>query len=229
METPKHQAGFNLVEMSLVLVIIGILLTGLLQPLLTQFEISQRKKITRQLDDIHGALLGFAATTGRLPCPAQSNSFGLSVPNIAAATCTQVDGFVPVRTLGVNGPINGNSLLVDPWNNPIRYRLSAISAYSDDITLAMLGTVPDMKVCQIDYGTDPSTCGIDVAENLVAVVYSTGDSLSSSPWQVENTNGDTQFATGDFSVVENKEFDDYLRWISPNILAYHLVLAGQLD
>jgi hypothetical protein len=40
--------------------------------------------------------------------------------------CTTYAGFVPVNTLGLNGRFNVDSLLVDPWENPYRYYVTAV-------------------------------------------------------------------------------------------------------
>ena len=221
---PGRSAGFNLIEMAIVLVILGVLLGGLITPFSTQLEASKRRGADTLIDDVHDALLGFAATNGRLPCPATAASNGLSAPNTATTACTTNHGFVPARTLGINGSVNTNNLLLDPWLNPIRYSVTNVStgAYTNNITLAL---VPDFRVCQ------QSACTGVLADNVVAVVFSTGEdgTTTTSPDQLENTDGDTTFVDRTFSEATGTEFNDHLRWISPTTLTYQLVRAGQLD
>jgi prepilin-type N-terminal cleavage/methylation domain-containing protein len=221
---PKRLAGFNLIEMAIVLVILGVLLGGLITPFSSQLEASQRRGADNLVNDIHDALLGYAATNGRLPCPATAATSGLSAPNTATTACTSNHGFVPARTLGLNGSVDGNSLLLDPWLNPIRYSVTGAGtgAYTNDITLTL---TPDFRICQ------QSACTGTLADNVVAVVFSLGEdgTATTSPDQLENTDGDTTFVNRTFSELGGAEFDDHVQWLSPATLTYQLVRAGQLD
>lgn len=220
----QNQNGFNLIEMAIVLVIVGVLLGGLITPFSTQLKVSKQKGTEALTKEVHDALLGFAATNGRLPCPATAASNGLSLPNVATTACTTYHGFVPIRTLGLNGSVDGNTLLLDPWLNPVRYSVSNVStsAYTNDITL---GLVPDFTICQLQ------DCSVTLADNVVAVVFSTGDdgTVTTSPDQLENTDGDAIFVSRTFSEAAGAEFDDHLNWISPSVLTYQLVRSGQFD
>jgi hypothetical protein len=65
----------------------------------------------------------------------------------------------------------------------------------------------------------------------VAVILSLGEggnAATSSPDQLENTDADNVFVNRSLSEASGSEFNDTLRWISPNILIYQLVSAGQL-
>ncbi len=220
----SHQAGFTLVEIAVVLVVIGVLLGGLLVPLTTQFETNQRREADTRLDEIHNALLGFAARNGRLPCPSTAASGGLALPNAATTACNVQHGFVPVRTLGLSMKVNGNGLAVDPWLNAYRY--SVTGAAGGEFTNAIsLGLVPDFQACE------DSACASVLADNVVAVVFSTGEdgAAATSADQLENLDGDTVFVSRDASEAAGSEFDDRVLWISPNVLAYQLVRAGRAN
>jgi type II secretory pathway pseudopilin PulG len=69
--SPKHQkmSGFTLVEMGMVMVILALILGGLLMPLSMQMELRSRQDTKETMDNIKEALIGFALTNGRLPCP----------------------------------------------------------------------------------------------------------------------------------------------------------------
>ena len=218
------QGGFNLIEMAIVMIILGTLLGGLIVPLATQHDAAKRKEVEAQLDEIHNALLGFAASTGRLPCPSTAASAGQSAPNTATLACTSAHGFVPARTLGIVGSTGGGNLLIDPWQNPIRYSLSTAGggAYSNNITQ---GLVPDFQICA------QSACANVLADNVVAVVFSTGDdgTVTTSVDQLENTDGDVLFVERTLSEAAGAEFNDHLVWLSPNTLIYQLVKSGQIN
>jgi len=176
------------------------------------------------LEEARDAILGYAASTGRLPCPATAGSAGLSAPNTASTSCTLAHGFIPGRTLGLTGPVDSDNLPLDRWLNPLRYSLttSGGGAYSDNITLSL---IPDFQICS------ENTCANPIADNVVAVIFSQGNDGdgTTSPDQLENTDGDTVFVLRTITEATGSEFDDELLWISPNVLTLQLVRAGQLN
>lgn len=216
--------GFSLVEMAIVMVVLGVLLGGLIVPLSTQQDTNKRRDTIQYLEEARDAILGYAASTGRLPCPATTGSAGLSSPNTATTSCNLAHGFLPGRTLGLTGRVDSNNLPIDRWLNPIRYSLTTSNggAYANDV---VLGLVPDFQVC------DETTCANPIVDNVVAVIFSQGNdgSGTTSPDQLENTDGDTVFVLRTRTEAAGTEFDDELLWISPNVLTLQLVRAGQLN
>lgn len=68
---------------------------------------------------IKQALHAFAASHGRLPCPANGAlDTGLAAPNAAATLCTSRNGTVPWATLGLN-----REEALDAWGRKISYRV----------------------------------------------------------------------------------------------------------
>lgn len=65
-----NQAGFTLVELTIVLFIVALLSSGLMLGLSGQREQAMNKDARMQLETIREALIGYAMTNGRLPCPA---------------------------------------------------------------------------------------------------------------------------------------------------------------
>jgi type II secretory pathway pseudopilin PulG len=127
-----------MIELAVALVIIAILLGSILIPLNTQVESRNYDETQRILERAREALLGFAAATGRFPCPASATSngaehFGLggSASNgICHATVTGTNvyaGFLPAATLGIT-PVDGQGYAVDAWGlspfNRVRYAVS---------------------------------------------------------------------------------------------------------
>ena len=74
-----------------------------------------------------------------------------------------------------------------------------------------------------------NTCATPIADQVVAVVISQGENLANSADQAENTDGDVRYVTRTESEATGSEFDDSLRWISPNTLVYQLVRAGRVN
>ena len=62
--------GFTLVELTIVLIIIALLISGMMVPLSAQRDIQRIGGTQKQLAEIREALFGFAIINGRLPCPA---------------------------------------------------------------------------------------------------------------------------------------------------------------
>ena len=156
------------------------------------------------------------------PSPATAASNGQASPDNGSADCTTQHGFVPARTLGIQGPTDDNNLLIDRWLRPIRYSLSAADGrtYNRSIPLSM---DPDFQICP------DATCTTPIADKVVAVLVSQASDTSNSADQSENTNGDTRFVTRTITEASGNEFDDEIRWISPNTLVYNLVRAGRLN
>lgn len=221
---PDSNRGFTLVEMAVVLVIVGVMLGGLLIPATTQLENNRRAEAETRLNEMHAALIGFATRTGRLPCPATTASNGLAAPNTATTACTTQHGFVPIRTLALNLPVDDNDLPADPWLNAYRYSItnSDGGAFTNAITL---GLTPDFETCA------DAACATVLADNVVAVIFSTGEdgATATSLTQVENLDADTRFVSRTYSEATGNEFDDEVLWISPNTLTYYLVRAGQIN
>ncbi|MBF0562212.1 MAG: type II secretion system protein [Alphaproteobacteria bacterium] len=140
----KASAGFTLVELSIGLVIVGILSTVLMQTMLGIAE-TQHRKITRQrLDTAGEALALFVAQNKRLPCPAntmgtcsnggagvclETAKLGVESPPDATGLCaksglagsgagTQDYGILPFVTLGL-----AKADAIDGWGNYLTYRV----------------------------------------------------------------------------------------------------------
>lgn len=246
-------AGFSLVEMAIVLVIIGLLLGSLLMPLSSQIETNQRKSAQSTLKDIKEALVGFALANDRLPCPAIPNSAGAEAP-AGGGVCSAQHGFVPAATLGLSGGRNEDGLLLDPWNNPFRYSIttsngSAFSTGNGMKTTTMATLAPDLKVCTTTTGSSPSTCAsatTTVVSNAVVVIYSMGKDWGATPVTTEEQENqgttlgggpssvnypvanDIVFVDTDYNNSSGSEFDDLLSWLSPNILYNRMVAGGRL-
>ena len=67
-----RQTAFTLVELAVVLAIVGLLLSSLTYTLAAHTEQRTREQTQRTLEQAREALIGFAITNGRLPCPAAS-------------------------------------------------------------------------------------------------------------------------------------------------------------
>jgi prepilin-type N-terminal cleavage/methylation domain-containing protein len=151
----NKQQGFTLIEIAVVLVIAGFLLGSFIGSLTQRIETTRRDKTIKQLEDIKLAILGFASASGRIPCPATTTAtaaeLGLEQP-VGGGVCTLQHGFVPGRTLGLNGSYNMDNLLTDSWGNPIRYSVttSNLSAFTTQYTMPGAGGIKDITMAALN-------------------------------------------------------------------------------
>ncbi len=107
----RKQRGFNLIELMVVLVIIG-LLAGLVGPrLLGTVESSKVRTADTQVKMLKGALMTYALDVGNFP----STSEGLAA--LMAPPADAADYW--------NGPYLDDELPLDPWRTPYRYEFPA--------------------------------------------------------------------------------------------------------
>ena len=221
----RKQNGFTLVEVAIVMVIVALVIGSVLTPLAVQRNEKRRVFTDKTLEEIHDAIIGYAMVNGFLPCPANAGSNGLENRDPATQDCLTEHGFVPARTLGLNGSFDSQNRILDEWTRPISYSLTNINAweYAKGITLS--ATTPDYRVCRAAACAGANSV---IAENLVAVVYASASDTNNSPAQLENSDGDTDFVKGVKIETIGAEFDDQLIWISPNLLTLQLVKAGRI-
>lgn len=245
---PVLQQGFSLIELAIVLLIVTLLLGGLLVPLTAQIDQQKTRETQKTLADIKEALIGFALVNGRLPCPASATSNGQESP-VGGGNCTNFyNGFVPAATLGMT-PISAQGLLLDGWNNPLRYAVSneaiGTSSYaltsSNGMKSATINSLSNpsktlLYVCGSASGIVANTsCGtaVSLTNTAPALVYSLGKNgsiVGAGLDEAANANNDKIFVSHEQTAASaaNGEFDDMLSWLSTGILINRMVTAGQL-
>ena len=232
------QQGFTLVELAIVLIILGLVITTLLLPLRAQREQAAQAQTENTLENAKQAILGFAQSKGRLPCPAVAN--GAESP-LGGGSCTQQTGFLPAVTLGIQ-PTDTQGFALDAWSNRIRYAVTSANANAYSFTtsnamntLGLSALTPDIRICGTSVAVS-CTPTINLINNAVAVVYSTGatgSQAAGSNDETENLNAvganqiDTVFVSHNNSAAPN-EFDHLVTWISPYVLYNAMIQAGQL-
>ncbi len=250
-----RERGFSLLELSIVLLIVGLLLGGLIMPLSARMD-QQRIDTTRQqLEEIREALMGYALAHDALPCPATPASNGQASPT--ASGCTRQHGFVPAATLGLPGSRNADQLLLDAWGDPIRYSVSNSDADSNgnwdfvrpgeirNVTLASLA--PSLDVCSTAAGSSATACAgsATLTATAPAVLLSLGKDFTTlgSADEQENVGAtlgggpsgrsypvasDEVFVSHTISTATGSGFDDLVTWIAPGALYGQMVSAGRL-
>lgn len=221
--------GYTLVELSVVLLILGILLAGIAIPLSTQLGNARYQQAREELEQIKEALIAYAIAdpNNRLPCPDSDSPFD-GVPDSDGSghdcdTSSHVEGFLPWRDLGAPR--------VDPWGNPYRYRADV--NYNDatgvDPPDAPTGGPLDVNDAA---GTD-LTSGNPLGP--AAIVFSCGpdgvpnlENSSSGGAGCSNGNASNAVYTQN-SPIEGgaNDFDDVLTILSKHVLLHRLVQSQQ--
>lgn len=250
----SRQIGFTLVEMAIVLVILGFVLGALLLPLRTQHEQAAQIQTSNTLDNIKQALLGFAQSKGRLPCPATAVSNGLEAP-LGGSTCTSQLGYLPATTLGIQ-PTDTNGFAIDAWNNRIMYAVAqnsagglatpdyTINSATDGMNIVGIANLtPELRVCNTSTGVTAVACSGGAPEanylinNAVVVIYSLGPTGALASGGADENGNPAVPATPKIVFIShditaagspNGEFDHLVSWISPYVLYNAMTQAGQL-
>lgn len=232
---PSCSAGFTLLELAIVLMIVGLLLSSLMPPLSAQIDQRRYNETQQHIAEIREALIGFSVAHGRLPRPAVSAADGTE--NSACADEEACTGFVPWVTLGVRK--------TDAWNKMIRY--SVTPAYANGaITLNTVATKRVMTRDATGVGIyvvgAASACSTSI-RCAPAIVYSAGKNhwgfsedgtaLPEGPPthadERTNANANAIFITRlQSSGPAGGEFDDIVTWLPTYVLMNRMVAAGRL-
>jgi len=228
--------GFTLLELAIVLIVLGVIMSATLRPLSAGIEYSRRVSTNELLQQVIQTTRGFASVHGYLPCPATQDTHGW-----AQSTCTSANasGYVPVSTLGLTGKRDHQGLLLDSWNRPVRYIVSS----SDHVTRGHPGQ-PDfttagemkrvgMRHLQSELTLCRTAASICAEHNIQAnqvplLVFSLGANDLRTPDQQENKDADEIYVVRDYSRQPGAEFDDLLHWVPENLLLLDMIKAGEL-
>jgi len=247
-------AGFTLVELAVVIVIVSVLLGVVLTPLATRIQMQQVRDQQRTLDEIREALLGFAQSQGRLPCPDTDGDGQENWPcNVNGVPATAIDE-LPYATLGV--------MATDRWGR--RYVYAVTSQLTNIVqtgepTAATPGEADtDDRLDLMDRGrltlserrSDKSLATITTSAAAIVVSLG-GNGLGGTDLdgntlpaptgtdELENTNTDATFMTrirtdGGTGCNDTAgtsplcEFDDLVVMVPTPLLLGRLVQAGRL-
>lgn len=223
----KAMKGFSLLEVSIVLLIMGLLLSSVLQPFGAQMAERQRSQTKTEMVEIRDALIGYAAANHRFPCP-------LTLVSGAKGDCSRPHGYVPAAELGVDGSYDQNGLLIDSWGQPYLYSVSNsdtdVDGAADFTTVAgmqkagMQSLSAEFEVCDT-----AAPCSRLRANQVPIVLVSTGAKMTGrSADENENTDGDNRFVSKDIDQVGDGQFDDIVIWLSESVLFAQLIQARVL-
>ncbi|MBF0427908.1 MAG: type II secretion system protein [Magnetococcales bacterium] len=222
----KMHSGFSLVEMAVVMVILSSIIGGGLVTLSGAREKQQRQKTNIALEKIRDALIGYASTNGRLPCPDVANlvtpTLFDGLGDVIGTACQQNYGVLPWQDLDLEP--------FDSWGNYFSYHIAA--QYNAPPLISCRTTIGNLQVRQ------NSNTGLLLADNVAAIVISHGANGAgridmtptllapfftrtsvSDPNETENTNNDLLFIQG--------AGDDQLMYLSSVIVQVKLLESNQ--
>jgi|tagenome__1003787_1003787.scaffolds.fasta_scaffold20677748_2 prepilin-type N-terminal cleavage/methylation domain-containing protein len=251
MQLKRHSHGFTLTELAVVMTILALLLATGMMTLSAQTEARNNEEAARRINAAVDALVGFAITNRRLPCPASPNTTGDEDPIAGTGACTTwYGGFVPGKTIGLQ-PTDSQGYAVDPWGNRLRYAVanlitgctgtSTTPHFTSAANLKANGVScrpNDLDICQSSTGINAVSCNtatrVASAQTIAFIVFSTGKNgavaAGYGPDEIANTDGDRVFVTRTYGTSETGggAFDDVMVVVPAGVLYSKLVTAGVL-
>ena len=166
------QAGFTLIELSIVLFVIGVVLTSGLVAL-NAVQRNQAGSATAQRQvTVRDALIDYLRRNSRLPCPDSDFTAPDGIENRATAgnpatACSAVFGIVPYVTLGLP-----REAAQDGWGNFFSYHLSNTAGANTDWSISANFNAGNTGLLTVN--TRVAGTSTLVASEVVAVVVSHG-------------------------------------------------------
>lgn len=257
-KTRTKQNGFTLVELSIVLIIMGLLLSAIIGVSNAQIQ-QARISATKQKEElIRLSIINYITRNNRLPCPAVPTiaqgavGYGVEAANAGTCTGTAVNGavstgIVPWTSLGVS-----DENATDGYYNRFTYQVTLTATNTNAQTIAGL------KGAISIHSATPAVLGLPAAGNqtndctpvggnynpcsAVAVIISHGANgtgsysrdgaqraLPAGADEKENTNNDSRFLIKDYSDNATNPFDDILLPLSTSDLITPLTTHGTLQ
>lgn len=228
--------GFTLIEIAIVLVVIGLLLSGGLLSLAPVIQSSRVNETESKLDLLEEALILHAIVNGCLPCPATgatastAATVGQAVDDAAYNTgcadnnCAATQGVVPWQNLGISE---------EDATDGFGYRIGYATVSALTVTSGMdrtggypAGNLTVTNITPVNLTTAAAyvliSHGDDHRGGFQKITGAAGPTTTGTANQVENDDGDTTFIQNerDFSLTFGNAnyFDDIVRWRTAPII-----------
>ncbi|MBL8630256.1 MAG: type II secretion system protein [Rhodospirillaceae bacterium] len=212
----KRARGFTLIEVGIVLVVIGLVLSGGLLatgPVIKSAKISETRQ---KMGTVEAALLGYVISNGCLPCPAVRGSATTGVSHNGTAAYTTAcgsggactgggSGLVPWVTLGIS-----ENEATDGWNRRMTYAVDpALTDSSSDVQRNASGSFPTFTSALVMQNLSGTSLGYT---SIAYILVSHGPNMFGG----ESVSGNTGATPTDTSEVENADNDVTYRTGAPS-------------
>lgn len=246
------ESGFSLIELAVVVLIIGILLTMGLGAMNAVRENTALSATNSKQTAIKEALIGYLRRNSRLPCP-DTEPLALTAPDgienratagDPATACSSAFGILPYVTLGIP-----RDAAQDGWGNFFSYHVSNLTAVTNtNWTLSASFRTGNTGVITVNDRTSDLAAATPISTTVVAVIVSHGpngfgaytiggtrNALAAVATYDErdNTNADTTYyrrsqTTDDASWTTRGAFDDIVMYLTADDLLNPLFKDGTL-
>ncbi len=233
----KHkEAGYLLIELSVMIIIVGILMAGAIEFSYFYQKREDELETHRRMDVVTKALSTYTQTQWRLPCPASPSvsageAFGEERADCTTNPAVSAQGILPYRTLGLP-----EYYANDGWGNYFTYivtpnftRLNRISANDADnivnrrlaylLSDETIGLLPKLQFCG----------GVDVISDSLLVDFEGGALLNddSGGQDVFDTQDEySEYAFVQLSMLGTAPDPNYNRQTNVTTLAFALISHG---
>lgn len=193
----KSKLGFTMIEMTIVLVMIGVLTASLLPLLLRQHTNSMEERDRTALDAAKTAIISYAMSFGGIPNPVEINGISGVVPPATGANAA-----LGVNNWGAFGDSNTNLFRLDANYSLTVSGVAAVGGgageakvvFCQAVNAQLTGAAASPGICQ-DINDRPPACATSIPAAFV--LYSTGND------RVPNQENDEAGALGGNRIYEN--------------------------
>lgn len=226
----RREAGFSLIELSIVIAIVGLISVTGLNLLAGSVRATQTRTTEDRLALATEAILAFYMANNRLPCPADGDlapgdtGYGTErgTPGACTITGTTSDnGVLPWRTLGLPDQSS-----MDGWNRLLSYRVSL------QLTANPTALLPPSPVLPLVRYQGEITGGIGAAfvvmshgRNGLGAWLPVGNQAAqatASNNELENLNDDLVLIARAQTPPAGETYDDMLVWLTPQQIVVRL-------
>ncbi|HIP82801.1 MAG TPA: type II secretion system protein, partial [Desulfocapsa sulfexigens] len=158
-QTISREKGFSLIEISMVLVIVGLLMSAGVGIMISVNKTSKIAKEKANMTIIKNSLISYAFSRGRLPCPDTNGDGSEDCPT---SNCANPPCGLPFKDLNIS------SVNTDTWSLPYGYDVTDILTTTDSDNLCL--TLYQLDNYYSWSGSLDKTCG---ASKLVCVTDTT--------------------------------------------------------
>ena len=203
-----NRFGFTLIEMAIVVMIIGVIISIVSTVLPSLVRTSKIKKAQATLEKVDYALQGYIFANGQVPCPdtdippdgVENRVTGTNSPT--DDTCSAYVGTLPFATLGLSSG-------TDAWQNPIRYGVyEGLVRTTQSNLCSQLPCAP----CLADFVSNPTSAWLSTSDG--STVINAGYALASGG--AKDMDGDSDFFDGrNASAPTTAQFESPNKIIDP--------------